>query len=68
MRVKGKLMWLHVASTSGLTYYFMHTKRGQIAMDAMDILPTFDGISVHDGLSSYAQYDCKHALCNAHHL
>ncbi|MFO0287684.1 MAG: transposase, partial [Pseudanabaena sp.] len=37
-------------------------------MDAMDILPNFDGISVHDGLSSYAQYDCKHALCNAHHL
>jgi transposase len=68
MRVKGKLMWLHVASTSGLTYYFMHTKRGQIAMDAMDILPNFDGISVHDGLSSYAQYDCEHALCNAHHL
>ncbi|MCA6597731.1 MAG: transposase, partial [Pseudanabaena sp. M046S1SP1A06QC] len=25
-------------------------------------------MSVHDGLSSYAQYDCKHALCNAHHL
>lgn len=68
MRVKGKLMWLHVASTSGLTYYFIHTKRGQIAMDAMDILPNFDGISVHDGLSSYAQYDCEHALCNAHHL
>jgi len=68
MRVKGKLMWLHVASTSGLTYYFIHAKRGQIAMDAMDILPNFNGVSVHDGLSSYAQYDCEHALCNAHHL
>lgn len=68
MRVKGKLMWLHVACTSGLTYYFIHTNRGRIAMDAMDILPSFDGISVHDGLSSYAQYDCEHALCNAHHL
>jgi transposase len=68
MRVKGKGMWLHVACTSGLTYYFIHTNRGQVAMDAMDILPNFDGISVHDGLSSYAQYDCEHALCNAHHL
>lgn len=37
-------------------------------MDEMDILPNFDGISVHDGLVSYAQYDCTHALCNAHHL
>ena len=68
MRAKGKLMWLHVACTSGLTYYFIHPNRGRVAMDAMDILPNFDGISVHDGLSSYAHYDCEHALCNAHHL
>jgi transposase len=68
MRVKGKLMWLHVAGTQGLTYYFIHAKRGQVAMDAMDILPSFAGISVHDGWASYAGYDCDHALCNAHHL
>ena len=68
MRVKGNLMWLHVACTAGLTYYFIHTNRGQVAMDAMDILPNFGGISVHDGLPSYAHYDCGHALCNAHHL
>jgi transposase len=68
MRVKDKLMWLHVASTAGLTYYFIHANRGQIAMDEMDILPNFEGISVHDGLSSYAHYDCEHGLCNAHHL
>jgi transposase len=68
MRVKGNLMWLHVACTAGLTYYFIHTNRGQVAMDAMDILPNFGGISVHDGLPSYAHYDCEHALCNAHHL
>jgi transposase len=68
LRVNSKLMWLHVACTDSLTYYFLHVKRGQIAMDAMDILPNFQGVSVHDGLSSYAQYDCKHGLCNAHHL
>lgn len=68
MRVKGKLWWLHVASTDGLTFYFVHTKRGRDAMDAMEILPNYNGISVHDGFKSYTQYACGHALCNAHHL
>lgn len=68
LRVQGKLWWLHVASTDGLTFYFIHTRRGKAAMDAMAILPEYEGISVHDGLKSYAQYDCNHALCNAHHL
>ena len=68
LRVKGQLMWLYVACNGWLTVYFIHPKRGQVAMDAMDILPSFEGVSVHDGLASYAQYDSDHALCNAHHL
>jgi transposase len=68
LRVKGQLMWLHVACNGWLTAYFIHPKRGQVAMDAMDILPSFAGVSVHDGLASYAKYDSTHALCNAHHL
>lgn len=67
-RVKGKLFWLHVASSDLLTYYCIHDKRGQIAIDEINILPHFKGVSVHDGLKSYAQYKCLHALCNAHHL
>ena len=67
-RVKNKLWWLHVACTDGLTFYFVHRKRGKIAMDAMNILPQLTGIAVHDGLKSYAQYGVNHSLCNAHHL
>lgn len=68
LRVKSKLMWLHVACNGWLTAYSIDPKRGQLAMDAIDILPTFEGVSVHDGLASYGKYDSIHALCNAHHL
>ena len=68
LRVKSKLMWLHVACNDWLTAYWIDPKRGQLAMDAIDILPNFEGVSVHDGLASYGKYDSTHALCNAHHL
>lgn len=69
MRVNGKLWWLHVACTNGLTYYFVHPKRGKEAIDEMNILPQFQGKAVHDSWVSYGTYEgCTHYLCNAHHL
>jgi transposase len=67
-RAQARLRWLHVAATARLTWYFTHNKRGHLAMNQARILPGFKGVAVHDGWASYRDYDCTHALCNAHHL
>jgi len=67
-RVEKKRWWLHVAATCWFTLYLAHPKRGKEATDAMEILPTFLGTSMHDSLSSYLQYTCRHALCVVHYL
>lgn len=69
INVNGKLHWLHGILNDRWTLLFPHAKRGTEAMNDMDVLPDFKGISVHDHWKPYFTYTkCRHALCNAHHL
>jgi transposase len=69
VRRAGRLAWMHVACTDRLTQYAVHAKRGSEATDAIGILPTYQGVSVHDGWKpSRANAACRHGLCNIHHL
>jgi hypothetical protein len=69
MRCQKEPCWLHVASNDTVTVYHFDEDRGADAMKRMGILPNFTGRAVHDGLPAYFTFDeCRHALCNAHHL
>jgi transposase len=69
VRRAGQAAWAHVASTPRLTHYAIHPTRGRAATDAIGILPSYTGVSVHDGHGLYRAYpQCRHALCNIHHL
>ncbi len=59
---------MHVTCTSTLTHYQVHVSRGRTALEAIGILPRFQGTSVHDGWRSYFLYNCSHALCLVHLL
>ena len=65
----GKNCWVHVASDQDYTYLTINQKRGQIGMDAADVLPHARGIIVHDCWGAYLKYqDVIHTICCAHLL
>jgi transposase len=68
ININGKRQWLHNASSLDWTYLSAHEKRGHDAMDAIGILPRFNGVMCHDHWKPYYRYECLHSLCNAHHL
>jgi transposase len=68
IHINGKSNWLHVASTAEFTLYGCYIGRGRAAMDAMGVLPHYQGRAIHDALQSYFGYGCAHGLCNVHLL
>lgn len=66
--VYGERHWLHVFCTDRLTCYHLDAKRGRAAMERMGLIPEFENLLIHDGLSAYATFtQCLHGPCNAHH-
>ena len=59
---------MHVESCAQLTMYGHHTQRGFAALEAMNVLPQFKGLLMHDAWSTYFKLSAKHALCGAHLL
>lgn len=69
LRVSQRQDWVHVTATDKLTLLIHDRRRSTPAITGIDILPRFEGVVVHDGFSSYDQYErCRHAQCNAHIL
>ena len=66
LRVMGQRQWLHTIGNEWLTLYGVFPHRGSKAVDAMGIIPNYNGILVHDCWATYFRYDCQHSLCNAH--
>jgi len=68
ININGKGHWLHSASNDRWTHFYPHARRGVEAMNAINILPRYQGVLCHDHWKPYYRYTCTHALCNAHHI
>ena len=69
LRVDKKNYWIHVYSAGDITLKCLHRRRGIEAIDAIDIVPRYGGIIIHDCWASYFAYQhCGHALCGSHLL
>lgn len=68
-RVEKKNHWIHVYAAGDITLKYLHKKRGKEAIEDIGIIPNYNGVIVHDCLSSYLTYEhCQHGLCGAHLL
>lgn len=68
VNINGKIAWLHNASNAQWTLQIVHDKRGTEGIEALGVLPGYEGIACHDHWKPYFQYsDCLHVLFNSHH-
>lgn len=69
LRVDRKNQWIHVYSAGNITLKRLHPKRGGEAIEAINIIPRYGGVVIHDCWASYLSYgQCDHGLCGSHLL
>lgn len=56
VRVAGGLNWIHSSSTRELTYMTVDSKRGEEGIKNNGVMPSFEGIAVHDCWSPYWKF------------
>lgn len=66
IKVNGKQMYVHNASTKECTYQIAHKKRGKEAIEEIGILPEYCGTIVSDHYTAYYNYGQENAECNVH--
>jgi len=69
LRVDKKNHWIHVYSAGDVTLKFLHQKRGNQAINDINIIPRYGGVIIHDCWGSYLSHThCGHGLCGSHLL
>jgi len=69
LKVDKKNHWIHVYASGDITLKFLHEKRGKAAIEAIDIIPRYGGVIIHDCWASYLSYGhLDHGLCGSHLL
>ncbi len=69
LRVDKGNQWIHVYSADDITLKILHPSRGSEAINAINVIPRYNGVIIHDCWSSYLMYNhCDHGLCGSHLL
>jgi len=66
VHLSGRVRWIHGHGTRHLTLYRWHAKRGAEGIEAIGVVPRYQGRAMHDRWTSYDRYTCAHSLCGAH--
>jgi transposase len=57
LRVDKKNHWIHIYSAGDITLKRLHRSRGIEAINSINIIPRYGGVTIHDCWSAYFSYD-----------